>query len=107
MDLLSQPVETTINQISESLGIDRISVYRLLDIIQAQWFPVYGDAQGPGREKSWKLGADYVPKLPNITLPDIRLNLSEILALYFLKAEASIYAGTGIEPLEPYPGENQ
>ncbi len=34
--------------------MDRRSVYRLLDIIQALGFPVYDDADGPGREKFWK-----------------------------------------------------
>ncbi len=97
VELLSRTDGTTINQMSTALEIDRRNVYRLLDIIQAMGFPVYDDDAKLGREKSWKLDAGYVLKLPNITLPDVRLNLSEILALYFLKAEASIYAGTEIE----------
>ena len=97
VDLLSQPGGSTINRMSEALDIDRRSVYRLLDIIQALGFPVYDDIQEMGREKLWKMDADYVLKLPNITLPDVRLNLSEILALHLLRTEASIYAGTEIE----------
>lgn len=97
VDLLSQSGGTTINHMSRALEVDRRSVYRLLDIIQDLGFPVYDDIQDFGREKSWKLDADYILKLPNITLPDIRLNLSEVIALYLLRANSSLYAETEIE----------
>ncbi len=97
VDLLGRPGGTTINQMSTALEVDRRSVYRLLDIIQELGFPIYDENDQPGREKSWKLDADYVLKLPNITLPDIRFNLPEIMALYFLRAESRVYRGTEIE----------
>ncbi|WP_045217361.1 helix-turn-helix transcriptional regulator [Desulfonatronovibrio magnus] len=97
VDMLSQPGGTTINRMSESLGIDRRNVYRLLDIIQDLGFPLYDDKQGSNKEKLWKLDAEYLLKLPNITVPDIRLNFSEIIALYLLRAESSLYSGTEIE----------
>jgi predicted DNA-binding transcriptional regulator YafY len=97
VDLLSQPEGTSINHLSRVLEIDRRSVYRLLDTIQDLGFPVYDDAGEHGREKTWKLDSDYILKLPNITLPDIRLNLSEIIALYLLRTESGLYSGTDIE----------
>lgn len=96
VDLLSEPGGTSIKELSSWLEVDRRSVYRLLEVIQELGFPVY-DEQDLGREKSWKLDAGYVLKLPNINLPDVRLQLSEIIALYLLRAESSLYSGTEIE----------
>ncbi|MFP4168294.1 MAG: helix-turn-helix transcriptional regulator [Desulfonatronovibrionaceae bacterium] len=96
VDLLSQPEGISINRLSRSLEIDRRSVYRLLDIIQDLGFPIFDEEQDSSREKSWKLDSDYIIKLPNITLPDVRLNLAEVLALYFLKTESSVFEGTDI-----------
>ncbi len=101
VDLLSQPGGTTIRHMSDALNIDRRNVYRLLKVIEELGFPLYDDNQNAGREKAWKLDADYVLKLPNLNLPDVRpdgrLNLSEIISLYLLKAESGLYAGTEIE----------
>ncbi|WP_291322435.1 HTH domain-containing protein [Desulfonatronospira sp.] len=54
--MLSQPGGSTINRMSEALDIDRRSVYRLLDIIQALGFPVYDDIQEMGRSKTMENG---------------------------------------------------
>lgn len=82
---------------TSKLGISTRSVRRKLDLIQELNFPIYDDDDRPSREKSWKLDADYVLRMPNINLPDIRFNLKEIMALYLLRAESRIYAGTDIE----------
>ncbi|WP_291323360.1 WYL domain-containing protein [Desulfonatronospira sp.] len=97
LDLIARPQGATIKQLSSKLGITSRSVYRLLDNIQALNFPIYDDNDRPGREKSWKLDADYVFKMPNINLPDIRFDIKEIIALYLLRAESRIYSGTDIE----------
>lgn len=97
LDMLARPQGATIKQLSSKLGISTRSVYRLLDKIQELNFPIYDDANLPGKEKSWKLEPDYVLKMPNINLPDIRFNIKEIMALYLLRAESRIYAGTEIE----------
>lgn len=97
VDLLSQNNGTTINRLSQSLEIDRRNVYRLLDIIQELGLSIYDENENPGREKSWKIDHDYVLKLPNINLPYIQITLSDIMALYFLRAESRLYTGTEIE----------
>ncbi len=97
LDLISRPQGATIKQLSSKLGITTRSVYRLLDIIQELNFPVYDDNNLPGREKSWKLDTDYILRMPNINLPDIRFNIKEIMALHLLRAESRIYTGTEIE----------
>lgn len=96
VDLLSRPEGTSINHLAKALEIDRRSVYRLLDIIQELGFPLFDDDSGSGREKAWKFDRDYIIRLPNIALPEIRLDFTEILALYFLKAESRIFEGTEI-----------
>lgn len=97
LDMLCRPGGVTINQLSEALEINRRSVHRLLNIIQDLNFPIYDERDRLGREKSWKMDADYIIKTPNINLPDIRFNIREVMALYFLRSESGIYAGTEIE----------
>ena len=97
LDLICRPQGVTINHLAGTLGITTRSVRRLLDVIQELNFPVYDENDLPGREKSWKLDADYVLRMPNINLPDIRFSINEVIALYFLRAESSLYSGTEIE----------
>ncbi len=96
VDLLCQSGGITINQMAKVLEVDRRNVYRILDVIQDLGFPVYDEVTF-GRQKTWKMDPDYALKLPNITLPDVRLNIGEIIALHLLRAESTLYAGTDIE----------
>ena len=97
LDVLSRPEGATINQLAEHLEIDRRSVYRLIDVIEELHFPLYDDTVPLEKEKRWRVLEEYVIKLPNITLPDVKLSLSEMVALYLLKGEAKLYRGTEIE----------
>ncbi len=76
--------------------MDRSNVCRILDVIQDLGFPVYDDVTF-GRQKTWKMDPDYALKLPNITHPDVRLNIGEIIALHLLHAESTLYTGTDIK----------
>ncbi|SDB43346.1 Predicted DNA-binding transcriptional regulator YafY, contains an HTH and WYL domains [Desulfonatronum thiosulfatophilum] len=96
VDLLCQPEGITINQMAKALEVDRRNVYRVLDVIQDLGFPIYDEVIF-GRQKTWKMEPDYALKLPNITLPDVRLNVAEVIALHLLRAESTLYAGTDIE----------
>lgn len=99
LDLLSRPEGATIKQLAEHLEIDRRSVYRLITVMEELHFPLYDDTVPMEKEKRWRVLDDYVIKLPNITLPDVKLNLSEMVALYLLKGEAKLYRGTEIETI--------
>lgn len=96
VDLLGRPQGTTVDELSDELGIDRRSVYRLCDTIQELGFPIYDEKIPFEKKKRWKLESSYLKKLPNIKLPDINLTLSEVISLYFLKGEERIYKGTDI-----------
>jgi len=97
VDLLARSEGTTINELCDELGTDRRSVYRLIGTLESMHFPVYDDDTSSTRNKRWRLQPEYVKKMPNIAMPELKLSLSEILSLYLLKGEASLYKGTRLE----------
>jgi predicted DNA-binding transcriptional regulator YafY len=99
VDLLSTPAGATKQKLAERLGVDMRTVERLLGLLQELNFPIYDEQDSLSGKKYWKLVDTYVMKLPNITLPDIRLTLAEIIALYLMKGEANLFHGTEIEKM--------
>ena len=97
IDLLAKPGGATIEEMGESLGIDRRSVYRVLALVEELGFPIYDEQIPLERSKRWKLEDSYLRKLPNMKLPDIKLTPSEILSLYLMKGQAGLFKGTEIE----------
>ena len=99
VDLLSTPAGATKQELAHHLGVDKRTVERLLGLLQELNFPVYDDQDSLSGKKTWRMVDTYVMKLPNITLPNIRLTLPEIISLYLMKGEASLFHGTEIEKL--------
>ncbi|MBI4745072.1 MAG: transcriptional regulator [Deltaproteobacteria bacterium] len=97
IELLSKPDGTTIEELSEELGIDRRSVYREIAIVEELGFPLYQNEIPFEKRKRWRLDESYLKKLPNMKIPDIDLSLPEIIALYLLRSEGRMYKGTEIE----------
>lgn len=97
VDLLARPEGVTLADIGETLGIDRRSVYRVIETLQNLHFPVYDDKSPDEPTKRWRLAGEFVRKLPNMDMPELKLSFSEILSLYLLKGEASLYTGTRLE----------
>ena len=97
VDLLARPEGATINELCENIGTDRRSVYRIIETLQSMHFPVYDDKSPDERNKQWHLQPEYVKKMPNISVPELKLSYAEMLALYLLKGEATIYKGTRLE----------
>jgi len=97
LELLSKPAGTTIEEMAENLEFDRRSVYRMINVIEELGFPIYDDKVPFEKEKRWKLEESYLKKLPNIKIPDVNLTLPEIISLYFLKGESSLFKGTEID----------
>ena len=97
LDLLSKPEGTTIEEMAAQLGIDRRSVYRLINVVEELGFPLYDDKIPLEKEKRWKLEESYLKKLPNMKVPDVNLNLLEIISLYLLRSEGSLLKGTELE----------
>jgi len=99
VDLLSSPAGATKKELAAHLEVDKRTVERLLGLLEELNFPLYDEQDGPSGEKTWRMVDTYVMKLPNITLPDIRLTLPELIALYLVKGEAQLFHGTEIEKL--------
>ena len=97
LELLSKPEGTTIEEMAAQLGIDRRSVYRLINVVEELGFPLYDDKIPLEKEKRWKLEESYLKKLPNMKVPDVNLTLLEIISLYLLRSEASLLKGTELE----------
>lgn len=97
LELLSKPEGTTIEEMGVQLEIDRRSVYRMINLIEELGFPLYDDKIPLEKEKRWKLEESYLKKLPNMKVPDVSLSLPEIISLYLIKSEASVFNGTEIE----------
>lgn len=70
---------------------------RLVGLLQELNFPVCDDPDPRYGKKTWRMVGTYVMKLPNITLPDIRITLPELIALYLIKGEARLFHGNEIE----------
>lgn len=97
LELLSKSEGTTIEEMRALLGIDRRSVYRLINVVEELGFPLYDDKIPLEREKRWKLEESYLKKLPNMKIPDVNLTLLEIISLYLLRSEGSVLKGTELE----------
>ena len=97
VDLLARPEGATLTDIGDTLGIDRRSVYRVIETLQSLHFPVYDDKSPEEPVKRWRLAQEFVRKLPNMDVPELKLSFAELLSLYLLKGEASLYTGTRLE----------
>jgi len=97
IDLLARPDGTTINEMCDELDITRRSVYRLIETLENMQFPVYDDKNPADRNKRWRLEPEYVKRMPNMSLPELKLSFAETLSLYLLKGEATLYKGTRLE----------
>ncbi len=92
---MSRPGGVSIQEMARELETDRRSVYRLRDTMESMFFPIYEDRDELDGKMRWKIQDEYLRKLPNITIPDLRLSFSEILSLYLLKGGASnIFQGS-------------
>lgn len=86
----------TIDELVDELKISRRSVHRLLNDLHDLNFPIYDDKEPFERTKNWKLEPDYVKKLPNLNVPDIKFTATELLAITLLKDKEAIFANTEI-----------
>ena len=99
IDLLSRPQGTTVAQLEKELGVTRRSVYRLFETLDELGFPRYEEELLGEKEKRWRLQEDYLHKLPNLRIPDMRLNARELMVLYLLLASDRVFSGTAVEPV--------
>jgi predicted DNA-binding transcriptional regulator YafY len=94
--LLSSSTGVTIEELSTELKLDRRSIYRVFADLEELGFPLYDDQELGEKKKTWRLDAGYVKKLPNVSLPDISLNMGEMLALCMAASQSTQFIGTEI-----------
>lgn len=99
IDQLSRCGGTTIKELQERLGVSRRSVYRMFDVLESLHFPLLDDDSPGEKEKRWRLQEDFLHRMPNIRIPDMKLTSRELLVLLF-----SASAGPG--PRQHHPGES-
>jgi predicted DNA-binding transcriptional regulator YafY len=97
INFLSQPDGVTITQLQEQLKTSRRSVYRLLDTFKELHFPLYEEKNESATAKIWKLDEQYLTKLPDISLPELRLTKEEIILLFFLFSRGTVFKKTKLE----------
>jgi len=97
IDLLARPGGATIRDLEKRLEVGRRSVYRMIELLEELGFPVYNEQCDTGSAKRWKFEESYNKKLPNLSIPDIRLTLSEMVALCLLRGNTNPLKGTGID----------
>jgi len=97
IELFSKPVGTTIKELMETFKIDRSSANRLIKTMENLGFPLYDEKPFMEKEKRWRFNETYLNRLPNINIPDLKIELPEIIALYLIKGEARLYRRTEIE----------
>lgn len=97
INLLTRPDGVTITQLQEQLETSRRSVYRLLDTLKDLEFPLYEEKDTSETMKIWKLEEQYLTKLPDISLPELRLTKEEIILLFFLFSRGTVFKKTKLE----------
>jgi len=97
IELFSKPTGATIKELMEKFGIDRSSANRLIRTMENLGFPLYDEKLFMEKEKRWRFDETYLKRLPNINIPDLKIELPEIIALYLIKGEARLFRGTEIE----------
>lgn len=94
IDMLSEPRGATIYEMAEELDLTRRSMTNWIDLIENLNFPIYEEKRLYSGELCLKLEPGFTKKLPNLTVPDLSLDFSEILSLFLLKGQGAILEGS-------------
>ena len=97
VEILARPGGATMDELREGLEVDRRTAYRLRDTLEELNFPIFEDASGLDGRKRFRFDDSYLRKLPNLHMPDLNLSLAEVIALYFIRGNTSLFKGTDIE----------
>lgn len=97
LEALSGCNGVTLRELEAKLGVTRRTVERLINTMQQLNFPIYDEKEDGQREKHWHLEESYIQKLPNTTVSNLNLTLYEVICLYLMKRDESVFQGTRIE----------
>lgn len=87
----------TIEELGRKIDVDRRTAYRIKDTLEELNFPLYTDSSSLDGRTRYRFMDSYLKKLPNISVPELNLTLSEVIALYFIRGHSRVFKGTDIE----------
>ncbi len=85
-----------IEDLQDALGCDERTVYRWINVLEDMGFPIE-EVGEDNNKKRYRLIDTYVKKMPNISIPDFRLTLSDILLLRLILSQDRITLGTPLK----------
>lgn len=97
VDLIGRREGATIDQLAEHLEVNKRTAYRMIETMEEMNFPLSEDTSSLDRKKHYQFEASYLKKLPNLSVPELRLSLSEIIALSFIRGSSGPFKGTDVE----------
>jgi predicted DNA-binding transcriptional regulator YafY len=97
VELIGRPQGATIDELVEHLKVNKRTAYRLIETMDEMDFPFCEATASLDRKKRYQFIPSYLKKLPNLSVPDLRLSLSEIIALSFIRRSGGPFKGTDVE----------
>ena len=97
VDLIGRPQGATIDELAEHLEVNKRTAYRMIETMDEMNFPFFEDTSSLDGKKHYQFEASYLKKLPNLSVPELRLSLSEIIALSFIRGGGGPFKGTDVE----------
>lgn len=94
--LLSQPTGATLEELGRKLKIEKRQVYRLIESLQDDFGFVLVEEKLDGGGKRVSLAPDQQKRLSEIKVPELSLNMGEVVALHFLRGHAKLFKGTEV-----------
>jgi len=97
VDIIGRQGGATIDELAAHLEESRRTAYRVIETLQEMGFPIFDDTSHLDGRKRLQLDASYLKKLPNLTVPELRLTLAELVALSFIRGGGGLFKGTDVE----------
>lgn len=97
VDLIARPEGATIDDLAGHLDVSKRTAYRVIETLDELKFPLFEETSSLDGRKRYQLDAAYRKKLPNLSVPALRLTLAELIALSFLRGGSRLFKGTDVE----------
>jgi len=97
VDHIGRPQGATIDELAEHLEVNKRTAYRMIETMDEMNFPFFEDTSTLDGKKHYMFEPSYLKKLPNLSVPELRPSLSEIIALSFIRGSGGPFKGTDVE----------
>lgn len=97
VDLIGRQQGASIDELAQHLEANKRTAYRMIATMDEMNFPFFEDTSSLDGKKRYRFEASFLKKLPNLSVPELRLSLSELIALSFIRGSSGPFKGTDIE----------